>query len=409
MQRPPSSNDRILPRPSALKEYADAGWSFVKLHRFDEKRKLPPTKKNPEGRILDLGKAPMGKAWVKAGVPLKDAVTHMNGGMNVGALVPTGWAVIDVDPRNFKGEDNSFDRLTKDVALDLTKYAMVKTGSGGWHIFVRIPAGWKGIVKIEAYPGVEFKTIGSQVVTAGSIHPVTKQHYVWQDSPVSMAESGEAPEAMLKLYKMERPLISGQQGGDTWGSLTIDQVEEGLALLDPLNYQTQDDWFGLMCSVHWLSGGDARQQWTEWSAQDPEYADRSGEVATRWDSLGRASASPHMVARGGQFFKALKGVGVEAHDARFGISIERSFRDVAPEEFEDDLKSIERKNEAVRETAYRTSNSIVESMNEKHFVLNYRGKTVIAHEGRNDAATWPPPGSPKARLFRWSRWCRVTT
>ena len=101
----------------------------------------------------------------------------MNAGKNVGALIPATWAVIDVDPRNFTPGDDSWERLQKDVGLDLSHYAIARTGSGGWHVFVRIPADYKGVVKIEKYPGIEFKQIGAQVVTAGSIHPKSRKHY----------------------------------------------------------------------------------------------------------------------------------------------------------------------------------------------------------------------------------------
>lgn len=372
-----------LPRPSSLKPYAEAGWQFVPLHHWAETRKLPPTPKNPQGRVLKLGKAPIGKVWTKHGVDLKTATAHANSGKNVGALIPANWAVIDIDPRNFKGEDNSWDRMVQDTGFDIGKYAAVKTGSGGWHIFAKLPDGWKGVVKTEAYPGVEFKQLGAQVVAAGSIHPETQDYYVWMDGTIPLSDTAEIPQKLLDLYKITRPLISGSQGGDTWGTLTVDQVAEGLELLDPTRFQSYDDWFGLMCSVHWLSGGEARQQWMEWSAIDPSYADQMDKVAIHWDSLGRGAASAQLVARGGQFFKALKQhAGVEAHDARFGLALEKSFPDFSADEAKEDLERISAKNERVREEAYRSSEAIVDSMNEKHFVLNYRGKTVIGTKRR---------------------------
>ena len=329
----------------------------------------------------------MGKAWEKNGVDLKAAVAHANTGKNVGALIPAGWAVIDVDPRNFKGEDNSWDRLIADIGIDIGKYAAVKTGSGGWHVFARIPLDFKGVVKIEAYPGIEFKQIGTQVVSAGSIHPLTQGHYNWMEGTIPMADTAEVPAKMLELYKITRPLISGSDGGDTWGSLTINQIATGLELLDPTSFQSYDDWFGLMCSVHWLSGAEARQQWLDWSAQDPSYADEMEKVAIHWDSLGRGSMSAQLVARGGQFFKALKvHANVEPHDSRFGLSIERSFSDVTLDEVHEDLKLIGAKNELVREETYRSAEAIVEEMNERHFVLNYRGKTVIGTKRRVEEA-----------------------
>lgn len=372
-----------LPRPSALKQYAEAGWKFVPLHHYATTKMLPPTPKNPKGRLLELGKAPIGKVWTKNGVDLKTATAHANTGKNVGALIPPLWAVIDVDPRNFKNEDDSWERIQRDVGLDLNKHAAVKTGSGGWHVFCRIPEGFKGVVKIEAYPGIEFKQLGSQVVSAGSIHPKTTEYYEWMPGSIPMADSGVVPDKMLELYKITRPLISGSAGGDSWGTLTVDQAAEGLELLKPDDFRAYDDWFGLMCSVHWLTGGEARQQFVEWSTADPEYGDQTEKVSIHWDSLGRGAASAQLVARGGQFFKALKQkAGVEPHDARFSLSLERSFSDVSLEETQEDLKSIGAMNERVREDAHRSAEAVVEEMNEKHFVLNYRGKTVIGTKRR---------------------------
>ena len=370
-------NSPVLPKPSALNPYSEAGWKFVKLHRYDAIRELPPTEKHPKGRILELGKAPMGKAWVKEGISYKEALAHMNSGRNVGALIPPGWAVVDVDPRNFKNEDDSFARFQKDTGFVVDNYPAVRTGSGGWHVFCRIPESFKGVVKIDEYPGIEFKTIGTQVVSAGSIHPKTKSHYEWMEGSSSMKDAPEVPTAVLDKYRIQRPLISAANGGGSWGTLTPAQIAVGLDLLDVTNYRSQDDWFGLMCSVHWLSGGEARQEWIDWSLGDSEYADQGQVVATRWDSLNRDSSASGVAARGGQFFKALKTVGVQPYDDRFRLDISKCFTDITEEDIKTDEKIASVQKEMVREELYKSSDAIVEELNEKHFVLNYRGKTVI--------------------------------
>lgn len=367
-----------LPRPSGLKQYAEAGWGFVPLHKWDEIKKLPPTPKYPQGRTLKLGKAPIGMKWTQHGADLKTALAHANAGKNVGALIPANWAVIDVDPRNFKNEDDSFERIKNDFGLDLSDYAIVKTGSGGWHIFAKLPENWKGVVKHENYPGIELKQLGAQVVAAGSIHPDTQQHYEWMESPVTLAETGPVPQKMLDAYKFERPLIAGSQGVDTWGTLTCEQIEEGLSVVPTDAYRTYDEWFGLMCSVHWLSGGEAREQWIDWSTRDPEYADQAENVAQHWDSLGRGNASAQLVAKGGQFFKALKNHGnITAADERFQIKVDKCFTDLNTSEFEDDAARIKGKQEVQQQVNIQTGDAIVAFMNTKHFILSYKGKTVV--------------------------------
>ena len=387
----PGHQDTLLPKPSALKPYAEAGWPFVLLHKWDATKKLPPSPKFPEGRVLELGKAPVGKGWTKTGSTAAQALAHMNAGKNVGALIPATWAVIDVDPRNFSPGDDSWERLQKDVGLDLSHYAIARTGSGGWHVFVRIPADYKGVVKIEKYPGIEFKQIGAQVVTAGSIHPKSRKHYEWMDGPVPMAQTGSVPDAILDLYKITRPQLAGVAGGETWGTLTQDQVRAGLKELDPSKFAAYDDWFGLMCSVHWLSGGEARSEWLEWSARDETYGDQSEKVAIHWDSLNRSSATATVVARGGLFFKALKTVGIEAHDGRFAISAEKCFTDLDADELKLDSEAAQTHQTVKREADAKTSNGVMDILNDKHFVLNYNGKTVIGskkHVELKDGQEW---------------------
>lgn len=387
----PGHQDTLLPKPSAIKPYTEAGWPFVLLHKWDATKKLPPSPKFPQGRTLELGKAPVGKGWTKNGSTAAQALAHMNAGKNVGALIPASWAVIDVDPRNFSPGDDSWERLQKDVELDLNRYAIARTGSGGWHVFTRIPNDYKGVVKIEAYPGIELKQIGAQVVTAGSIHPKTKSYYEWMEGPVSMAQTGSIPDKILDLYKITRPQLAGVAGSDTWGTLTQDQIKIGLTELDPSKFAAYDDWFGLMCSVHWLSGGEARSEWLDWSARDETYGDQSEKVAIHWDSLGRASASASVVARGGLFFKALKTVGVGADDGRFAISAQKCFTDLDPEELAQDVKSAVSHDTVKREADVKTTQGIIDYLNERHFVLNYNGKTVIGSKKRvelSDGQEW---------------------
>ena len=371
--------------------YQEAGWPFVLLHKWDTTKRLPPSKKFPEGRVLQLGKAPMGKGWTKNGSTYAQAKAHMNEGRNVGALIPATWAVIDVDPRNFTPGVDVWQKLQDDLKLDLNVYSIARTGSGGWHVFVRVPLEYKGSVTVKEYPGIEFKQIGAQVVAAGSIHPSTKKYYDWMEGPVSMKETGPAPQELLDIYKITRPQLVGVSGGDTWGTLTQDQIRIGLSELDPCNFAEQDEWFGLMCSVHWLSGGEARPEFISWSARDDNYSDQTEKVGERWDSLGRSSASAAVVARGGLFFKALKTVNIEAHDPRFAISAEKCFNDLDAEELAQDVKSSVRHDTIKREADVKTSEGIMDYMNQKHFVLNYNGKTVIGSKKRvelSDGQEW---------------------
>src|SRR6202000_2764764 len=100
-----------------------------------------------------------------------------------------------------------------------------------------------------------------------------------------------------------------------------------LAKLDPTAFRDQEEWFGLMCSVHWLSGGQGIGQFIEWGKSDPSYADHDEIITMRWDSLSRGSDSNQLVAKGGLFFKALKNVGENPAAAQWQLQPEQEFHD----------------------------------------------------------------------------------
>ena len=367
MSSPPS----ILPQPGQIVAYDAAGWTFVRLHHF------AATKTLANGRVMELGKAPIGKKWTKAGVPLVAATAHMNAGRNVGALIPEGWAVIDVDPRAFPEGRQVLSEFARAMGLDLTKFPFVITGTKGRHYFGRIPLDYKGAVKHPDYPGVEFKQIGAQVVTAGSIHPKTHAHYRWAESPTALAEAPEIPASVLELYKLRAPVLSNSRGAGSWNSLTLDQVEDALDKLDPTDFRDQDAWFGLMCSVHWLTGGEGRQLFVDWSISDPEFEDHLEIVEMRWDSLNRDNASGQLVAKGGLLFKALKHRGENPGARQWQLQPEKDFDDYSEDEAKEDAKNVVLLNEAVADEIAVTEGGKIEEMNRKHFVLDHKGKTVV--------------------------------
>ena len=128
---------------------------------------------------------------------------------------------------------------------------------------------------MEDYPGVEFKSIGRQVVAAGSIHP-NGEYYIWDDNTPS--EMPECPANLLRL--ITRPQRSAITSG---GQLDEEQVEKILSRLDPLDYPTNDTWEPLMMSLHHGSNGDGRQPAIEWSISHPKFAHNADEIGRRWD------------------------------------------------------------------------------------------------------------------------------
>lgn len=365
----------LYPQPSNLTAYARAGWTFVRLHLWSDTKTIQ-TKDGP--KVLQLGKAPIGKGWTKAGIPLDAAVAHMNTGKNVGALIPPDWGVIDVDPRNFPKDRHVLKEFQERTQFPVGNLPNIVTGAGGRHFLVRLPQGFKGSVHHPDFPGIEFKQNGSQIVSAGSIHPDTRRHYQWGPSGVAVEEAPEVPESVLALFRIQPPSgANASKAAGSWASLTIEQIEAGLSKLDPVGFRDQDDWFGLMCSTHWLSGGEAVTPFIEWSTSDGAYADHEEIITMRWDSLSRGSDSKQLVAKGGLFFKALKNVGENPADGKWQLQPEKDFQDYDDDEAAQDAKNITLQVEAEVDKTAKTEGGLIAQLNKRHFVLDHKGKTVV--------------------------------
>ena len=98
------------------------------------------------------------------------------GGLNLGVRLPADVVVVDVDPRNFPEGHDSLAELAAAVGLDLASAPHVITGNldqPGHHYYFRKPKGAVLLDSVEGFEGVEFKSLGRQVVAAGSVHWAT--------------------------------------------------------------------------------------------------------------------------------------------------------------------------------------------------------------------------------------------
>lgn len=133
--------------------------------------------------LLRLGeKKPLKTDWPNERNSFADALEHMKIGLNVGIRLGDGLMVLDWDRKDDPARDdpdnNSLTRLCRDAGIDLSRCAIVETGNG-LHVYVRTPPGWHGRERVPAYPGLEFKGAGRQVVCAGSLHP-SGRVYRWR-------------------------------------------------------------------------------------------------------------------------------------------------------------------------------------------------------------------------------------
>ncbi|GAB6141167.1 hypothetical protein JCM14076_18960 [Methylosoma difficile] len=258
-----------------IEPYIKAGFQLIPLNRWDAK--------NPKGK--PTGKAPREKAWQAKDYDSVQVLEQaLRTGANIGIRLTASLLVLDVDPRNYPDGRNSLDEFVADLQLDLTACPHVKTGSGGDHYYFTKPADVSVLDSIEAYQGIEFKSFGRQVVSAGSKHPNGKL-YEWDDLapfPHDPAGLPPIPDNMLALIR--RPILAHGEALSE-GDLTPEMLAKTLEHLDAEDFKEHDKWRDLMMACHYATGGDGRQEFIDWSTQDADYADDGWIIGRRWDSL----------------------------------------------------------------------------------------------------------------------------
>lgn len=290
----------------ALAPYVAAGMQLVPLHHhaFEDEYK---------GKRRRRGKSPLHRNWTTRPYRNDEQVEHMRRGDNVGVRLTASDLVLDVDPRGFpEGEDlttdNPFRRLCRDVGLDPDLYPWVETGSGGLHVYMTKPADVSTRDSLnDQYPGVEFKSLGRQVVAAGSVHPDTLRRYIWEDLRPELEPDGAPPAPKLLVDLIRRPTGSKASGG---GEHDQEELAEMLDALDPEDFRDHDRWLTLMQACHHATAGDGRAEFVEWCTRDPAYSDHGTLVGLRWDSLHADAAGARVTYR--TLHKLLRDAGAES-------------------------------------------------------------------------------------------------
>lgn len=104
--------------------------------------------------------------------------------------------VIDIDPRHFEGNKNSWRELCDTLHLESRpKTFIVQTPSNGLHIYFKKPSSYKIRHTVKAYPGLEFKSAGRYVIGCGAT--TDKGTYkVFQNEEIA-----QAPQPLLDFLK----------------------------------------------------------------------------------------------------------------------------------------------------------------------------------------------------------------
>lgn len=358
-----SKTDTRKPRAFDMQAYIDAGLQLIPLHVWDAK--------DAKGR--QRGKTPRDGAWQAREYDSRAVLAGVErDGINSGVRLPANIMVLDVDPRNYPDGRDSLAELCRDVGLKLDDAPHVITGSGGHHYWFRKPPDVSLLDTLEDYQGIEFKSLGRQMVAAGSIHPCGR-YYAWDDLAPGLDEMPELPAALLRLIR--RPTRAhGDAAG--LGELTPEMLAETLDNLDPEDFGKgkHDEWRDLMMACHHATNGEGRQEFIDWSTQDPEYQDDAWIIGRRWDSLHASTGKGGRPVTIKFLHKVVQAAGGE----------------VARTEPEDDFEEYEDLDElgqGVDDAALRAGpppaigkDAVMEEMNDRHCVVMEGGKFRIFTE-----------------------------
>lgn len=307
---------------SKLTPLLASGYQLLPLHKFSAEDEV-------KGKRRKRGKSPLDRNWMKRPYNSHDQIKHMEAGSNVGVRLRPFELVLDVDPRAFpdgqtlESPINPFVELVLWTGINPDLYSTVETGSGGLHIYMTKPEDVSTRDSLnDQFPGIEFKTVGRQVVAPGSIHPNSQKTYTWKaDTPELDAFGAEAaPKALVDLIR--RPSGSVATGG---GEHDQEELAQMLEHLSPDDFSDHDEWLTLMQACHHATAGDGRQEFVDWCTQDPEYADHGTLIGIRWDSLHADNDGNRITFR--TLHKLLRDVGAE----------DAIPRPPAADDFDDDL------------------------------------------------------------------------
>ena len=207
------------------------------------------------------GKTPRDGQWQRRRYDSAAEVAAAEGRRNLGVRISgTDLLVVDADPRNYADGVDSFQKLVADCGIDLESYPVVRTGGGGFHVYMRRPAGFEATQKLDGYPGIDIKTSG-QVVAPGSIHPETGAAYVGERMAYLALETS-APAALLDLVRRDAGTKASTTESGAW---TPEELAQNLAKLDPDDFATYDAWREVMMASHHATNGEGLDEFVEWS------------------------------------------------------------------------------------------------------------------------------------------------
>lgn len=253
-------------------DYIDAGFKvFGLLGAADhDGSELPKEQQYKKPRASNWQHTP---DWSDDQLELMEAMGHFETGY--GVLV-SGYLVIDIDPRN--GGFESYKAMAHDYEAD--SGFVVRTGGGGLHIYFKAPEGVSLVAKLNAYPGIDFKSSG-YVVGSGSLHASGSTYETKKGSPDKV---GAAPQKLIDLLKRPdtyRAAVSG-----SFMDVTIEDVKTMLSFVDAdCDYDT---WIKCGMAINQTLNGEGFDVWNDWSKNGSKYPGIS-QLERHWHSFGKST------------------------------------------------------------------------------------------------------------------------
>ncbi|WIH06942.1 AAA family ATPase [Xanthomonas translucens pv. graminis] len=232
-------------------------------------------------------KMPADKRWQERSYEQGEVLERARrDGLNLGVRLPADVVVVDVDPRNFPAGRDSLAELAAAFDLPLALAPHVLTGNlshPGEHFYFRKPAGVLLLDSVDGFEGVEFKSLGRQVVIPGSVHP-SGGKYRWASNSPSLHDMPDLPVRLVNAAR--RPERTRTQVSGI-GELTPEQLSKTLEQLDPCDFGEKQHgrWLGVMMASHFATSGEGRQEFIDWCMGDSHYRGQEWIIGRRWDSL----------------------------------------------------------------------------------------------------------------------------
>ena len=213
----------------AALRYLDFGWAPIPLASHSDPQ-VPKDKR---------GKRPLLKGWQKYTVRLPTEAEvrssfRQNPKANVGVVCGPASGILILDVDGPEGEASLQGREVPETPI-------VRTGSGGRHLYFRHPGSMPLKNGVKLLPGLDVRTAGGAGVLPPSIH-VTGNHYSWEIAPPELYPPGngappavplaDPPAWLLELAKKEErpqaaPVTPGQSDAGRLSRATRDFLAVG--------------------------------------------------------------------------------------------------------------------------------------------------------------------------------------